>query len=1258
MQLYFSYSDIHPTDTLYVFDGPNTSAPLIGAFNNGSNPSLNLLPITADITNASGCLTVRFVSNGSNQATGWQATIDCEIICQDIFAHVDQILTTPHPVDGYIGICPDGTVNFTAYGTYPENNMLYAQSDGNSVFEWNFGDGTTANGPVVSHTYPNSGGYQITLNITDQHGCVSTNSIDTRVVIAGSPYADLIPPPDACVFDTVELLFSFDENPNSTIQGDPFVVSTQTTLGVSDTTYLPDGTGDCYTTSVTFNCFGPGQELEHAWDVLNLCANMEHSFLGDLEISVICPNGQSIILKEFMSAGGTTGQGGGTYLGDPNQADDGVPGIGWDYCWSTTPAMGTMVAESGSYTNLPAGSYTPYESFFGLVGCPLNGMWTIEICDNWGLDDGFIFSWYIELDPDIAPDNWSYAVQIDQMGWTDGPFIIDETDNSLILNPTSSGSFNYTYTIIDEFGCQWDTTAPLLVLTSPIVNLGDDLTFCDNTGSQLLNAGNPGCTYLWQNGSTAQTYNATTSGTYWVEVSNTQCSVTDSIDIVFSGFDFDSSFENVACYNGSDGSIDITVSSLYPPYSYIWSNGAVSQDLINIPAGTYHVTVSDAGSCTITETFEITEPDELEFTSVLTHIDCNGNSNGEISITTFGGVAPYTFAWTNSAISEDINGLSAGTYGLSITDNNNCRVTGSFIITEPTVLTASVSPQHILCFGDTNGAINLTVSGGTPNYTYNWSSGQTSEDISGLTAGNYSVTVSDFNGCDVIASTNINTVSTPLAITLVPTHLLCYGYNNGSINATITGGTPPYYYSWSSGHSSEDITGLVAGNYSLTLTDNNGCVLVENTVVTQPPALVVNISPNQTICVDQTAIVSASTTGGTSPYSYLWNTGSVGSSISVSPIIQTSYLVNVTDANGCTISRNSVVNVYDSLHLDIQLEDYYICKGEPAVITGSFSGGNGGPYMLMLDDEIIALPHSYNTNVSQTFRVCITDMCTSPEVCDDVSVVVMDLPAVAFLPDITAGCEPLSVQFNSWGDDDIVGYNWNFGDQGSYNTSDIQNPFHNYENDGIFSVGLTVTDTGGCKTTVWQNNLINVYPLPEANFLPEPSLVNILNPEVYFNNMSELAFYNYWYFGDGDSSNIFSLLHEFPPVAATYIVELMVETIHGCKDSTTAKIIVEDVYSFYAPTAFTPNNNSVNDKFFVVGEGIDPNNFNMYVYDRWGELIFETDKFNPENPKEFGWDGRVKENKFAPTGVYTWLVKYRDLRGNNNEKAGSVTILR
>ncbi|PKP22178.1 MAG: hypothetical protein CVU05_04980 [Bacteroidetes bacterium HGW-Bacteroidetes-21] len=1198
------------------------------------------------------------MSDGFVESTGWRATISCTLPCQDIIAHIDPVLTLPNPNDGYIGICPNGEVHFSAYGEYSQNNFIYAQSDATSLFEWNFGDGTTATGPNVSHTYSNSGGYGVTLNITDSRGCISTNSIETRVVIAGSPFAGITQPPAACAYDTLELLFTFDESSaGSVIQGDTFIVSTQTTLGVSDTTYLPDGTGVCYSTSVTFDCFGQGQELENAWDILNLCANMEHSFLGDLEISLICPNGQSIILKEFMSTSGATGQGGGTNLGTPDQLDNGVPGIGIDYCWSTSPAMGTMVAESANYGVLPSGSYAPFETFYGLVGCPLNGTWTIQICDNWALDDGFIFSWYLELNPDIAPDNWSYEVGIDQMGWTDGPFIIDETPNSLIINPTAAGQFEYIYTIIDEFGCQWDTTAELTVLAAPIVDLGEDINYCDNTASALLDAGNPGCTYIWNNGAISQTLNVTSSGTYSVTVSNTQCTVVDTIEINFGGFQFDYTSLNANCYNSSDGSIDITVSSLYPPYNYLWSNGATSQDLTNITSGTYHVTISDAGFCSTVQTIVIDQPQALDLTSVITHNDCHGNQIGAVNITPQGGTLPYTYLWSNGALTEDVNTLAAQTIQVTITDNNNCHTSESFTINEPAELVATITPQNILCFGDINGQANLNVTGGTHPYSYNWNNGSNNEDLSGLSAGNYSVIVTDHNLCQTSASTTITSVSAPLETALTPTHLLCYGYNNGNIINAVQGGTPPYSFIWSSGQGTQDIASLVAGNYSVTITDHNGCIITDNTTITQPAAITTSLSPNQTICINQSATISASVTGGTSPYTYMWNTGSVVSSINVSPQQTTAFTIVVTDANGCSTSKTSTVSIHDSLHLNISLDDYYICKGEAVTINGTYSGGNGGPYTIRLNGDIVSLPYDYMPAQSQTLTVCINDMCTTPQVCDDAHITVNELPIAAFLPDITEGCQPLSVQFTSWGDNDITTYSWDFGDPNGNNYSANRNPLHVFNHDGIFDVSLTVTDTSGCKSTFAYENLITVYPIPDAKFIAEPSVVSILTPQIYFNNQSQLAHNYYWYFGDGDSSDIVSPYHKYPAVG-TYIVQLIASSDHGCKDTASMQIIVEDVNSFYAPTAFSPNSNGVNDMFFISGEGIDPNKFSMTIYDRWGEMIFQTDKYNPENPSEFGWDGRVKKNNFAPIGVYTWLVRYFDETGNVHEKAGVVTIIR
>jgi len=1258
IQLYFAYSDINSSDTLYIHDGPSTASPLIGAYNNTTNPNLNLWPVEASIYNVSGCLTVHFVSNAHQEGTGWSGIISCESVCQEVIATLSATMTSPSPVDGYIGICPGDEITFSAYAEYSQNDLIYHQSDATSLFFWDFGDGTTATGPTVNHTYGSYGGYTVNLTVTDINECVSTNSIETRVVIAGSPYAGLSAPPDICINDTLEMLFTLEGNPGAIIDGDPYDIDISTTLGVSDTTYLPDGTGVCYETSVNFSCFDPGQTLMNAWDILNICATMEHSFLGDLQISIICPNGQSIILKEFTDEFGSTGQGGGTYLGEPIDMDDGVPGVGYEYCWSPTPTFGTMVDESGVVA-LPAGSYGVYESFAGLVGCPLNGTWTIEVCDNWAIDDGFVFGWYIELNPDIAPNSWSYEVGIDHMGWTDGPYIISENDSSIFVNPSASGTFYYTYTIVDDFGCEWDTIAPLTVLPTPDVDLGADLTFCDNTTSYLIDAGaHPGCTFHWHNGSAAQTFNAVASGAYSVTISNGICDDIDTLNIVFSGLSFDYTSTDVSCYGGSNGSIDITVSSLYPPYSYEWSNGSVLQDLNSIPAANYTVTVTDDGGCVIVETIAVAQPSQINLNLIPTAVSCNGGNNGAIDLVANGGVPGYTYSWDNSAVTEDISALIADDYTVTVTDLNGCTSSESATVTQPALLTASIVSTDIVCFGDVNGEADLTVTGGIMAYTYHWSNGAVTQDLTGLTGGNYNVTVTDFNGCTATASTTINTVSEPLANTLIPSELLCYGDQNGTIMNTVTGGTPPYSYLWSNGMSTEDLSNLTAGTYTVTILDHNGCVLTSSAEVTQPGQLFLTLTGDHTICIDASTNLSASATGGTFPYNYSWSNGGITSSITVSPDIETIYTVTITDLHGCTLNKSVTISLYDSLHLEISLADDQICAGEPAVINGSVNGGNGGPYELTVNGMLTAIPFTTYPASNQAFEVCVNDMCTTPEVCKTINVIVMPLPTVTFMADDVSGCQPHTVNFNSWGDGDIIQFDWNFGDVNSYNTSGLQNPQHVYEAAGLYTVSLTVTDTGGCKSTVTQENMIEVYPLPQALFTPEPSRTSIVNPIIYFSNNSINADVSRWNFGDGDSSEIFSPQHEYPNEPNTYTVILEVISEHGCKDTAQATVYIEDEYTFYAPSAFSPNDDDINDLFYFRGEGIVPETFSFYIYDRWGEVIYYTNEYIPETPESTGWDGRVKERKKAPTGVYTWLVKYTDESGNNHEKAGSVTLIR
>ncbi|WP_172678805.1 SprB repeat-containing protein, partial [Jiulongibacter sediminis] len=294
---------------------------------------------------------------------------------------------------------------------------------------------------------------------------------------------------------------------------------------------------------------------------------------------------------------------------------------------------------------------------------------------------------------------------------------------------------------------------------------------------------------------------------------------------------------DVLCFGDSTGAINVTASGGASPYIFDWLDlpGNTNQeDRSNIAAGLYTVVVVDSLGCTDTLQVTITEP-AAALTNSFTQTDvlCFGNSTGAIDLSVSGGTGPYTYAWSNAETTQDISGLTAGTYSVTITDANGCTSTASTTITEPAALTNSFTQTDVLCFGNSTGAIDLSVSGGTGPYTYVWSNAETTQDISGLSAGTYSVTITDANGCTSTAST---TITEPAALTnsFTQTDVLCFGNSTGAIDLSVSGGTGPYTYAWSNAETTQDISGLSAGTYSVTITDANGCTSTASTTITEP----------------------------------------------------------------------------------------------------------------------------------------------------------------------------------------------------------------------------------------------------------------------------------------------------------------------------------------------------------------------------------------------------------------------------------------
>jgi len=389
------------------------------------------------------------------------------------------------------------------------------------------------------------------------------------------------------------------------------------------------------------------------------------------------------------------------------------------------------------------------------------------------------------------------------------------------------------------------------------------------------------------------------------------------------------------CFGAATGAINITASGGRTPYSYLWSNTSTVRNQTGLTAGFYTVTVTDNAGCFKAATFEITGPTEITFvSSIIEPTACFGTSTGSIDITVDGGTPLYGYSWSNGALIEDISGLSAGTYTVTVTDANLCVKTGSFEVTGPPVITLSGTPSPVFCNGGSNGTIDITVGGGTTDYTYEWSNGDLTEDISNLTIGFYTVTVTDANECTKTGSWEVTQIAS-LTLDGTPSPVSCNGGDDGSVSITVGGGTTDYTFEWSNGAATEDLTGLTAGFYAVTVTDAHDCTIEGSWEVTQPSALSLTGTPSPALCNGgSSGSVDITVDGGTTDYTYAW------SNLAVTPDLANVpagfYTVTVTDANLCTITGSWEVTQPSALSLN--------GTASPA----SCNEGNTGPSILPL----------------------------------------------------------------------------------------------------------------------------------------------------------------------------------------------------------------------------------------------------------------------------------------------------------------------
>ncbi|MEI7662470.1 MAG: T9SS type A sorting domain-containing protein, partial [Bacteroidota bacterium] len=392
-------------------------------------------------------------------------------------------------------------------------------------------------------------------------------------------------------------------------------------------------------------------------------------------------------------------------------------------------------------------------------------------------------------------------------------------------------------------------------------------------------------------------------------------------------FKFDNLITDVTCHGGSDGhitSVHITGGTL--PYSYIWNTGATTSDIYNLTAGYYSVTGTDAHGCLVHGGGIVNEPTLLTGSIIAqTDVLCHGNSTGAATVAGAGGSTTYTYHWENGQNTATATGLAVGSYIVTITDAHSCTATTTATITEPTVLSSSITATtHVLCHGGQNGAATAAGAFGTPGYTYLWENGQSTATATGLSVGSYIVTVTDAHSC---ATTTTATITEPnvLSVSGIVTDNTCYTYSNGIVNVTTTGGTVSYNYTWSTGATTEDISGLPAGTYTVSVTDSHSCFTSSSFVVTQPAPWYIGINGSGTACCNSgignnNATYTATTPTGafTGPVTYQWviEGGSIVSGQNTATIVVSwtccgngKVYLTVTDSHPCSLTTMLPVTI-------------------------------------------------------------------------------------------------------------------------------------------------------------------------------------------------------------------------------------------------------------------------------------------------------------------------------------------------------------
>ncbi|MCH7397007.1 gliding motility-associated C-terminal domain-containing protein [Belliella sp. DSM 107340] len=539
------------------------------------------------------------------------------------------------------------------------------------------------------------------------------------------------------------------------------------------------------------------------------------------------------------------------------------------------------------------------------------------------------------------------------------PYTVRWSDGNTTLDRTNLIAGNYEVVVIDANGCLQRENI-IINQATPINATGSILPvscFGGNDGEITLNISGGSGNYdiVWKNVQSNQiigngiSISGLSAGEYIAEITDDKgCEISRQfiINQPFEGLSSTSFISNIRCAGETNGRIDLIVSGGTAPYSYQWSSGENTRSISNKTGGTYEVEITDAKGCVLIESFEIEEPLPITITlEDLGNVTCKFGSDGFIQLNISGGTGNYRVQWSNGQVGERIENLTAGIYSVFVFDDNTCFASETFFVSEPTdELSAVAESSTELCSPDDVIEVFLNVNGGTAPYTYLWSNGATTQNLSDIQSGFYSVLVTDVNGCTVETDIQVDDAAPSLQLSLEGTTAICASGGLAEVTANVTGGTAPYTYSWSTGSTNPTLSSVVEGIYTLTVTDAAGCSIVEEIEIFPPLNLAVNLENIQGVSCfgNNDGMIEIAVSGGLAPFEITWSNG-LRNQLRATNLAAGNYTVTISDASGCNTTATYNIREPEILTFQENVENVSCAGAEDGSITLNVQGGTA-PY--------------------------------------------------------------------------------------------------------------------------------------------------------------------------------------------------------------------------------------------------------------------------------------------------------------------------